>query len=345
MSNNKYIIDEDSLTGIADTVRNKLGTGDANDDNIGFLGTYKSEIYYFSSPCYSDLSFQFNSQDLKNIFGEVPAYFQLEVGENVVSRDLTISASGLQYGIYSIGSSEMNTPGYIFRIPLTSNFSISCSYSGYQYSDFYIRFLDSNENYYTFNIKKITNRAMSYSYSAFNWTLIQKTPILWSPQNIKNKVNNMNNINIPSFSMQWPGKNTAPTHYNYINIDVTNSDTLILKTFAGGPYYTSYSTTYFGGAITANVVLGGQIVSAKSSFSRSQRSVRQIDPTINFYTYNANTFFNKSGSSSYTYVRNGQYTYDVKNYTTVGIHFDLSGAGNSSYNPSDGTLTIGITLL
>lgn len=38
MSENKYIIDKDSLTGIADAVRNKLGTGEATtDETTGVL--------------------------------------------------------------------------------------------------------------------------------------------------------------------------------------------------------------------------------------------------------------------------------------------------------------------
>ena len=37
MSNNKYIIDKDSLTGIADAVRDKLGTGEAiTDEDAGY---------------------------------------------------------------------------------------------------------------------------------------------------------------------------------------------------------------------------------------------------------------------------------------------------------------------
>lgn len=38
MSENKYIIDKDSLTGIADAVRNKLGIGEATDDDAGYYG-------------------------------------------------------------------------------------------------------------------------------------------------------------------------------------------------------------------------------------------------------------------------------------------------------------------
>lgn len=41
MSNNKYIIDKDSLTGIADAVRDKLGVGEATDDDAGY---YEGEV-------------------------------------------------------------------------------------------------------------------------------------------------------------------------------------------------------------------------------------------------------------------------------------------------------------
>lgn len=50
MSNNKYIIDKDSLTGIADAVRDKLGVGEATDDDAGYYGGEVFAIGAFNVP-------------------------------------------------------------------------------------------------------------------------------------------------------------------------------------------------------------------------------------------------------------------------------------------------------
>ena len=52
MSENKYIIDKDSLTGIADAVRNKLGNGDVGDDSAGYQ-PQEAIVGKFSTPSHT----------------------------------------------------------------------------------------------------------------------------------------------------------------------------------------------------------------------------------------------------------------------------------------------------
>ena len=57
MSDNKYIIDKDSLTGIADAVRDKLGTGEATTDSqTGDIIYPEDKGYYlkYIHPYYKD---------------------------------------------------------------------------------------------------------------------------------------------------------------------------------------------------------------------------------------------------------------------------------------------------
>ena len=57
MSNNKYIIDKDSLTGIADVVRNKLGTGEATtDETTGEIVYPKDKGYYLKEVMVAKIS-------------------------------------------------------------------------------------------------------------------------------------------------------------------------------------------------------------------------------------------------------------------------------------------------
>ena len=53
MSDNKYIIDKDSLTGIANAVRDKLGNGDVGDDSAGYQHQ-KTIVGKFSTPSHTE---------------------------------------------------------------------------------------------------------------------------------------------------------------------------------------------------------------------------------------------------------------------------------------------------
>lgn len=91
MSNNKYIIDKDSLTGIADAVRDKLGNGEAiTDEDAGYypvpvkkLGYYETASrasYFGPGSGYADNTIYARPiLELKNICGIRPSYIKVVV--------------------------------------------------------------------------------------------------------------------------------------------------------------------------------------------------------------------------------------------------------------------------
>lgn len=152
MSDNKYIIDKDSLTGIADAVRNKLGNGSSIDDpgkgyypashiassfsvnSVGYsVSPSSSETYYWclidNYSLYFDKSFT-----AVEISWTSNSFAYLTVNNQLVGNKqspCTVTFSNSQNGL----------------IITTTNGNAGYSYDNYSYESIVIKLKDENGNY------------------------------------------------------------------------------------------------------------------------------------------------------------------------------------------------------
>lgn len=171
MSNNKYIIDEDSLTGIADAVRNKLGNGEAITDEdagyypvtvkkLGFSQTADTAGYSGPGSGYtSNTIYARPILELENICGIRPSYIKVTVTNSTGFKNNDII---FRYTNAGMPSSSMvastNFANYIAILPIPDDIddcyiAYGAYYSTYssQYTSrstppYDVVFLDSNQN-------------------------------------------------------------------------------------------------------------------------------------------------------------------------------------------------------
>ena len=150
MSENKYIIDKDSLTGIADAVRDKLGTGEATtDETTGEIVYPKDKGYYLKDTTVAKISgFGWSREGYNGNFGQnyspriESADWDEAVGEPWYSVEITlVNVSGNDsYNMsvqYSGGSQEFTTvrsSTYTVSVPNGSTYFNLYFYNTYSYS-------------------------------------------------------------------------------------------------------------------------------------------------------------------------------------------------------------------
>lgn len=137
MSENKYIIDKDSLTGIADAVRNKLGTGEATtDETTGGIIYPEDKGYYLKEEVVAKISgFGWSYTGYSGNFGRnnspriESADWDEAVGEPWYSAEITlINVGGRLYDMtvsYTGGSQDftnVRSSTYTVSAPNGSNF-------------------------------------------------------------------------------------------------------------------------------------------------------------------------------------------------------------------------------
>lgn len=197
MSNNKYIIDEDSLTGIADAVRDKLGEGSSIDDPgkgyyraLGLASSFPIvNVNYSVSPsqtvtyywCLIDNYSLYFDKPFKSVeISWTPnSYTHLTVNSQSGSNKLspyTVTFDNLQTGL-TIYSSSYNA-GYS---PYTS-----------QYSNIIIKLKDENGNYLIPKQNQLSYKAGSpgalTTYTTNFQSELVPTPIPMSLTDINNNI-------------------------------------------------------------------------------------------------------------------------------------------------------------
>lgn len=221
MSENKYIIDKDSLTGIADAVRNKLGVGEAITDEDagyypvsvkgvcfttgGFTGTsYQpsggdQQILYYAPGLNGNISW---ADNIVNWCGEKPAKIRFTV-INKGSAGSTIKLGRLQSAytvLFQSGFKVGDSVTINYPADVSANFSIVQlvygSYSGQSYATatLKIQFLDADTNIYQLQQENVTSFINGYSSSNSKTATFQNTsritPISYSIDDIQNRINN-----------------------------------------------------------------------------------------------------------------------------------------------------------
>ena len=221
MSENKYIIDKDSLTGIADAVRDKLGTGEAiTDEDAGYYpvltkgvcfttggftgrsympsGGYQ-QILYYNPGLNGNISW---ADNIINWCGEKPAKIRFTVVSNP-SGQSTINLAQASTEIVLFETTKVKAGNSIiidYPADENPNFQITQlvygSYSGSSYTTatLKIQFLDSNKNIYPLQQENITSFINGYNNSSFKTAAFQDfnriTPISYSIDDIQNRINN-----------------------------------------------------------------------------------------------------------------------------------------------------------
>lgn len=172
MSENKYIIDKDSLTGIADAVRDKLGNGEAiTDEDAGYYPVPIKKLGYYEaidSASYSGPGTGYTSvtiyarpvSELENICGMRPSYIKVTVKPSAAfnSNDIIFRCTNPNQPSSTIVSSARFDAKYTAILSIPSDVE-DCyvNYGGYysSYSSQYTTrnipaydavFLDSNQN-------------------------------------------------------------------------------------------------------------------------------------------------------------------------------------------------------
>lgn len=171
MSDNKYIIDKDSLTGIADAVRNKLGNGKAiTDEDAGYYPVHVKKLGYhktagtasFSGPgsgYTGNTIYARPISELENICGIRPSYIKVTVtnSSGFNSNDIIFRYTNINSPESSrVDSARFSNYVAILSIPSDID-DCYIEYGGYystyssQYSKrdlpaYDVVFLDSNQN-------------------------------------------------------------------------------------------------------------------------------------------------------------------------------------------------------
>lgn len=207
MSENKYIIDKDSLTGIANAVRNKLGTGEATtDETTGEIVYPEGKGYYLKNICLakwetSETTDSWSStgtsyvrranvteeQLLRVCNGVRPVYVKIDT-------DLTSAGGSI---IVENSLTSWSASNHIVTLPTSGRFF--CQYSYYHstyYSGRYFQktipaatfsFLDENQEII------IPENASKIVDDSYNRNLLQESvemPIPYSIDDIQDKITN-----------------------------------------------------------------------------------------------------------------------------------------------------------
>ena len=255
MSENKYIIDKDSLTGIADAVRDKLGAGEATTDSqTGDIIYPEDKGYYLKEAKVAGLVYpgdkgsqtpfmNVSNETVQELCGGiVPTYIKFTVLTLASSHsDSYINPFGLSYNgtkFYLQSDGGYNT--YLQNIvgstkTISYNSTVGCqiigtsgsyrqSYQTYSYFEYpgsiKIEFLDGNEN----NILTSVEGPISAGLSSSNYTMEIPTSIVpakipFSIGDIQNKITN------------YLGKKSGLIYRYHINPQNNESGTA----FAGSP--------------------------------------------------------------------------------------------------------------
>lgn len=152
MSDNKYIIDKDSLTGIADAVRDKLGNGSSIDDpgkgyypapHIASSFSVKS-LGYSVSPSSSETYYWCVIDNYSLYFDKPFTAVEISWTSNK-DANLTINNYSVNNKLSSCTVTFGNPQNSLFIT--TTNGNIGYQYEDYSYDDIVIKLKDENGNY------------------------------------------------------------------------------------------------------------------------------------------------------------------------------------------------------
>ena len=124
MSDNKYIIDKDSLTGIADAVRNKLGTGEATtDETTGEIVYPEDKGYYLKQGKLAGFIYPVTSLSSYTEIMSVSHETILELCGNINPSFIkfTVLTKGESYSSYSTPSQTLYNGVYFYSGEITNS--------------------------------------------------------------------------------------------------------------------------------------------------------------------------------------------------------------------------------
>lgn len=181
MSDNKYIIDEDSLVGIASAVRDKLGMGTSIDDDeagyyseqtkiLGFTQPQTSASYSGPGSGYTGNWFIYCSvSDIENISGIRPSYVRVTHAttgstSNRISRFYSTASTSVASANFTNGVAILSLPADIDNYYLRYEVYYSSYSSQTQYMtipSFDVAFLDENQE--VIDISDYSGESFSFS--------------------------------------------------------------------------------------------------------------------------------------------------------------------------------------
>ena len=258
MSNNKYIIDKDSLTGIADVIRDKLGTGDATTDGTtGKIIYPEDKGYYwkkqlacsFNTVQRSGTSYNSSSYEqcflyspaannniswddiIVNWCGETPAKIKI-VNKTYQGQEIYLYVSGTTTTLFSSWAkvdSEKIIPYQSFGNNQDVYIAINTPgspYSGTSWTtpQLEISFLDEDNNFYAIKDGS-TNFGFRIGSRDYNISFLEKDVKTLIPLSIGDIKNRITNYLFGGFDPIPTGSLTAMSGYSwyaYLNNEFTS---------------------------------------------------------------------------------------------------------------------------
>lgn len=194
MSENKYIIDKDSLTGIADVVRDKLGEGSSIDDpGKGYYPASKLvSIFSVASVSYS-VDMRSTSTEYWCVIDDCSLYF------NKPFKSVEVSWRGDIYARLTINGKSDDSKRSPYTVTFDnlqtdltiSSFDHNVGYSYYScsYSNIIIKLKDENGNYLIPKQNQLSyTRGYSTTYTTNFQSALVPTPIPMSLTDINNNI-------------------------------------------------------------------------------------------------------------------------------------------------------------
>lgn len=297
MSENKYIIDKDSLTGIADAVRNKLGNGEAiTDENAGYypvpslVGVKAPNITVVlntGSPNAIQFGLNLEESPYESLYGNNPfskveifgSYFESGLYKSQVRMDINSTTCTMTYNSTKktfSATCSFGSPQNTFLLIGATSGSISVSYSdsrSFTFSAMHFILKDANDNVI---LPKLENLPVTWNLyrSASTWTVGTgdmyyqdvATPIPFTIDDIQDKITN------------YLGKKSGLIYRYHINPQNNESGTA----FAGFP------------------------LSKMNVLDYGVTSVSQIKFMLIYGQYNSSSFTWSPGTKAYTIIINGK---------------------------------------
>lgn len=325
MSDNKYIIDKDSLTGIADAVRDKLGTGEATTDpQTGDIIYPEDKGYYLKQGNVAGFIYpgdEGSQTSLMNVSNEtvqelcggiVPTYIKFTVLALASSyRAGYNTACGLLYNgtkfyVHAKGVSAtylLNVVGSTKTISYNS--TVGCQIIGtsgtysseYQTFSYFelpgsikIEFLDENED----NILTSIEGPISAGLPSYNYTM--EIPIGMAPERIPYSIDDIRNKIVNNLSGLSEGGLKIFKCYNNSSISSSEGDGWKVSNYLG-------SSAYFN-----------------LNFSSTSPYITTQVPDLNPENIIYMRYIGKKNQSGYTYTRDFVFDptlKDVEHYTSA----------------------------
>ena len=315
MSNNKYIIDKDSLTGIADAVRDKLGTGEAiTDEDAGYYpasaitGVYAPSITLSlstGSTGTSSYGLKLDESPYESLYGNNPFFFFFFFGSysdpglsrSQVRMDINSTACTMTYNstngkIFSAICS-FESPQNSFLMGGSTNGYISPSYSStrtFTFSAMHFILKDANDNVILPKLENLPVTWNPYGSTATRTVVTGDmyyqdvaTPIPFSIDDIQNKITN--------YLIKGDSVKSAMFFLN----DSANDNEHTSSVYYSGGWFINLNGSYASNALLKLRPENIQYILSYSPGSTSGTNFYQYDPKIKALQHYTSFSLSESG--------------------------------------------------